>query len=643
LEADANSGWSIATLIEVEDSDDASDPCVAVDDSGNATAVWIQSDGVWSNRYVVGVGWGAPTLVDIGTGTVSIPQVAVDKSGNAMALWKQAYGTKMSIWSNRYLVGTGWDTAEVIETYDAGHADSPQLAVDDSGDAIAMWQQWDDTDTYVTLWYNRFVVGAGWGTAELIETVDAVSAYDPRVAVDDSGDVTAVWSQWDGAIGHIWSNRYVVGTGWGTPEPVETDDIEWASFAKVAVDDSGNAIAIWLQHDGDRLNVWSNRLVVGTGWGDAELIETDDAGDAEYPEIAVYASGDAIAVWRQSDGILNNIWSNRYVVGTGWGTAELIETGDAGDAQYPQVAVDGAGNAIAIWQQYDGLRESIYSNRYVASTGWGDALRIEIENWRDAEDPEIAVDDSGNATAVWQQYDGTRYNIWSSRYVVPDTTPPLLSLDSPSDGLTTEASTVTVSGTTEPEVDLTVNGVKIAVEPDGQFSCMIALAEGVNTITATATDASDNSATVTVSVTYVNPVHELEEELEDVGDELVDVRDELNATQDELSATQNDLDAAEDELAAAKDELNATQADLDAIDNELQATQDDLEAAEEELSSTSDDLSDVKSQNTLLMTILVAFAILAVVMTVMFLNMRKKMAELSGRSVEEETPPPPHS
>ncbi|MDB5765010.1 MAG: hypothetical protein JWQ21_4005 [Herminiimonas sp.] len=47
-------------------------------------------------------------------------------------------------------------------------------------------------------------------------------------------------------------------------------------------------------------------------WRTAQLIETDNAGDASSPQIAVDAGGNALAVWQQFDGTTNNIWSNRF-------------------------------------------------------------------------------------------------------------------------------------------------------------------------------------------------------------------------------------------------------------------------------------------------------------------------------------------
>lgn len=102
--------------------------------------------------------------------------------------------------------------------------------------------------------------------------------------------------------------------------------------------------------------------------------------------------------------------------GKTWGTAQLIETDNAGGAGDPRVAFDTAGNALAVWTQGDGTRYNIWANRYTAGSGWGTAQLIETDNASDAGNPQIAIDTAGNALAVWEQFDGTRYNIWANRY-----------------------------------------------------------------------------------------------------------------------------------------------------------------------------------------------------------------------------------
>jgi hypothetical protein len=130
--------------------------------------------------------------------------------------------------------------------------------------------------------------------------------------------------------------------------------------------------------------------------------------------VAVDLNGNATAAWVQTRyPAPDEVWSNRYIPGTGWGTAERIDIGDTGDAGPPQVAVDLNGNATAVWAQYDGTRPNIWSNRYTPSGGWGTAVLIETDT-DDANAPQVAVDPNGNVTAVWWARD--RQDIWSNRF-----------------------------------------------------------------------------------------------------------------------------------------------------------------------------------------------------------------------------------
>ncbi|WP_196812960.1 Ig-like domain-containing protein [Cupriavidus sp. WS] len=415
----ADGSWKSSQLIETNNAGDAVAPQIAKDGNGNALAVWYQFDGVrtniWSNRYTAGAGWGTAQLVETdNAGDAGYPQVVMDAAGNALTVWYQYDGFRYNIWSNRYTAGAGWGTAQLIETDNAGSAAYPQIAMDTNGNALAVWQQSDGLHTNVVA--NRYTVGAGWGTPQLIETDNTGNAGYPQIAIDANGNALAAWHQHDGTRYNAWANRYTAGTGWGTAQLIETDNAGSALYPRLVTDAAGNALAVWYQSDGVRTNVWSNRYAAGTGWGTPQLIEADNAGDAIAPQIVMDRSGNALVVWYQSDGIRYNIRANRYAAGN-WGpTAEFIETDNAGDAAYPQIVMDASGNALVVWQQSDGTRANIWSNRYVAGAGWGTAKQIETDNAGDALSPQIAVDASGNAMAVWQQSDGLRNNIQAAAF-----------------------------------------------------------------------------------------------------------------------------------------------------------------------------------------------------------------------------------
>jgi parallel beta-helix repeat protein len=98
---------------------------------------------------------------------------------------------------------------------------------------------------------------------------------------------------------------------------------------------------------------------------------------------------------------------------TGWGGAKLLET-TSGNASTPQVAVSANGNAMAVWQQDDGTYYNIYARSY-SSGAWGTMNLIETENGM-VDSPQVAMDNNGNAVVVWRQYDGAYYSVYANRY-----------------------------------------------------------------------------------------------------------------------------------------------------------------------------------------------------------------------------------
>jgi hypothetical protein len=197
-----------------------------------------------------------------------------------------------------------------------------------------------------------------------------------------------------------------VGTGWGTPVRIESATAaatRSGSAAQIAFDHNGNAIAVWYQYS--KPGIFTNRYVAGTGWGTAGAIA--DTGTTSYDEgvrLAIDKNGNAIAVWNQYGGVL---YANRYVAGTGWGTTGIVESNGADYSEH--IAFDKNGNAMAVWGNSSCNSYNIQAARFTIGTGWGSVARCYeatpfVNKTLDyASDPQLVVDKNGKATVVWVQ------------------------------------------------------------------------------------------------------------------------------------------------------------------------------------------------------------------------------------------------
>lgn len=399
--------WGAAGLLETDDTNAASYPKLGFDASGNAIFVWLQNNTVWSKRYNAADGtWAETMMIDNHSG-VSQLQMAVHADGQAIVVWSQNDGGIQSIRAVKYDPDTTlWEASVLIES-GAAPSWNPQIAFDSSGDAIAVWEQ--QAGGVDSIWANRYTDGAGWGVASVIEN-KSEPALAPQIAIDSSGNALAVWVQTDGGIDSIWANAYNPVDGWDAASASEIESNAGTALTpQIAFDSSDNAIVVWEQPFDGYDSIWANRYVNDVGWSTAAVI-ADGIGDAIDPQVAFDRSGNAIAVWSQN----LNMMSNRYSAGVGWGTPESLEE-NVGAAAFPRLAIDRSGNAIAVWRQPSGGFNSIWVNRYSATAGWGTAAVIETSDEL-AATPEIAIDNSGNAFVVWEQIDNGINSVFASRF-----------------------------------------------------------------------------------------------------------------------------------------------------------------------------------------------------------------------------------
>ena len=407
--------WGAPKLLQTGTS--GSYPQIGFDASGNAIAVWNDSTNadrrLAARRYHAGADWEAATFMDVIGTSNPVPRLAVDGAGNATVIWSEyrdvndwrvlAARNVSDAWQPEVLLGTSVGVGLLMD-----------VAANARGEAIAVWEEFDGAG--YTVWSRRFSAAA-WQDEEKVAT-NAAGDMGPQVAIDADGNAIATYRLSRGIFYDGWARRYAAGTGWEMPALIENEDSS-ANIIPIVFDPSGNAIAVWTQGTANfgHSSIWANRCVAGGTWGQATLLEHDDIAPGSAPQVAVDARGDAIVAWPHSDlsRAATDIWANHYVADADWEGEELIETQRKGNANFQQVAMDPAGNAIAVWKENDGSRDNVWTNRYVAGPGWGTAQLLETsDGW--AWDPQIAIDADGNAFAIWSQFNGTSMDVFVSRF-----------------------------------------------------------------------------------------------------------------------------------------------------------------------------------------------------------------------------------
>ncbi len=298
---------------------------------------------------------------------------------------------------------------------------APSVASDDSGNSIIAWNQ--PYGYYYQVYLSEYRNGQWHHPAGLEDHISiyGLQAQNPKVAMDNNGNAIVVWV----GSGNIYKSEYRDGV-WTHPRD-ENDHINPFSNSavcqQVAMDDEGNAIIVWWQSDGTNYQIYLSQYRNGAwrhpaGLQDHVSLAGRDAG--QWPRV-VMSKGDAIIVWSQNDGTNYQIYKSEYRSGAWTHPAGITDRESAAgtNAWGPAVAMDNNGNAIIAWGQSDGSAQRLYKREY-RNGSWSAVPSLATDafspgsSW--AYDPSVAMDDNGNALIVWHQTDYINYRIFKSEY-----------------------------------------------------------------------------------------------------------------------------------------------------------------------------------------------------------------------------------
>jgi hypothetical protein len=399
----------------------AGDPVVAVDAKGDAVALWVWSaptgDGLQDSYHPAGGVWGEPmTLAFPGLpDSVRDPQVAMDANGDTFVAWSEGTSSHSQVRAAFAPAGGIWHTTPEAFGDASLVSGSVRLAVDSKGDEVLAWITTDPSAGTSVPYATYRPAGGSWLTPSRLSgaATQPQTNFPPAVAIDPHGNATVVWQLKDQPSAHsvIQASRHVPGGffDWSLLPSTLSNTAHDSYEPAVAADSFGNVTAIWADNSGTAEQILGADFSATQGtWTAAPYaVEAATGANLRSPAIAFDQYGDATAAW-MFGAATGDQWvqSSDRPVGGSWSQTPTDVSGDiaSADTSGPVVSVAPDGQAALAWvDDSSGPLKVRASVRDLAGGGWLPPHTPDPTPSSGSADPSIAVDPNGNAVVL---YDG---------------------------------------------------------------------------------------------------------------------------------------------------------------------------------------------------------------------------------------------
>lgn len=433
------------------------------------TVAYVQSNGTVTDIRVKR--WDGTTWTNVGNvlsgsstpnSNASDPSLALDASGNPVVAWSERDGTNRSnIYVQRF-AGSGWVNVGTGELSSSSfYAYSPSLALDSAGNPVVAWA--DEWNIYVKRFDGGSWVNVGSGVLSLRPGTPHFT--NPSLALDSSGNpvVAGVGTPLGtaGRGGNIFVQRFN-GSSWVTVRSGLSGYFNVNSNPSLALDSSGNPVVAWSDSDGTVQNIYVKRLNK-SGWvdvGKGGLSGSSAAGsDAFTPSLALDGTGNPVVAWQEFDGRSNNIYVQQWN-GSSWQNVGAIplDTTLASHAFSPSLSLVNGSLNVAWQEGSGGLSDSLYVKRYWLN--FGSALDTVIS--QDASRPSLKLQTDDAPVVAWQEDVAGNSDVYVKRWTNNAWQAVGGALD------------ITGSNAYSPSLALQTNDVPVVAwsEGDGCFQCL---------------------------------------------------------------------------------------------------------------------------------------------------------------------------
>jgi hypothetical protein len=405
-------GWIPAISISTPGSY-LDEPEVAVGPDGTGVAVW--------NRYAEpdylveastrspGGAWSAPQRLSTTTSATSTPRLAIDAGGTAVVVWRGAQGSSQVTQASIKTRTGAWSAPETISPLGID-AYSAKVAVDPAGNAVVVWRAYKGSEEDSIEAVTR-PAGGAWSGAEVLSP-GGKDAFEPDIDLDPAGNAVAAWYAYDASKKAIVeAARKPAGAAWGDPDELSKAG-QSSSDARVAAGPTGTVVA-WRRQG----MIQALRGTPGPPWPATATDLTTGEENVSEPRVDVDGAGNAVVLWSSDPkpGVDNVIREVTHPAAGAFGAPQTISAA-GGSAYYPALSVSPISTAAAAtWAQ----EQQPFRLTQAALGGgpgtWSVPTPISPID-RTVNFPDIAVDPAGNALAVWRVNEGTNEVIQIASY-----------------------------------------------------------------------------------------------------------------------------------------------------------------------------------------------------------------------------------
>nr|WKN39463.1 cadherin-like domain-containing protein [Tunicatimonas sp. TK19036] len=363
--------------------------------------------------------------------------IARDANGNFVIVWQDR---GFAIYAQRYDAQAKPIGGSIrVSNLNIG-AELPDVAMADDGSFVVVWQGESQDGDGTAIAGKMFSNEAVAGTEFVVNSTIAGSQTNPKVAMNATGAFAVTWEGAGGADPDgVYVRTYSAdGTPSGLQVPVNTTTADVQSDPNVAIDDNGNFVVVWTSQDqvdpaslGD---IYFRSFASNLTGGTETLVNITTSNDQSLPDIAMDGNGAFIVVWQSEgqDGSLSGVYMQQFTnAGVAQGMEDvLVNSQTTGNQSAPSVSVNNNGGFAVAYTGINGTdnnNREIRVRRFLNGTAGAD---IEVNKIRPAQQrfPDIVINENGNFVICWESSNNGNYAIYAQRFY-SNTAPTDISLD----------------------------------------------------------------------------------------------------------------------------------------------------------------------------------------------------------------------